>query len=269
MNILFIDNCKLNKKNKGKNKVNIIFNKFGFCYFKIKYIFYINIDEEKLLYNNTNLKIFIKFLKYNFKKDKVYIAMSKCLEENTKLRKIFNTYLFNPIFVSSQNNLYNNDKKYINDYLIKNNIHIKDVKVLLIVDELNKIEKIKLDEMLRKYKIVDIYMLNSSNIAKNYVNEINNKLGSVVEVLDKIPNEYYNIFLVFSKKYRNSQNKCSFVLDYNNSDLDIKSNTYLIFKENKKHYEKIFNQLGMDISRFEKTKLGKLYIHASELILDI
>ena len=268
MNILFIDNCKLDKKNICKNKLNIIFNKFGFCYFKLNYIFYINIDEEKI-YKSANLKIFIKFLKCSLKKDKVYIAMSRYLEENTRLKKIFNTYLFNPIFVSTQNNLYNNDKKYIDEYITKNNIHIKDVRVLLIVDELSKIEKIKLDEMLRKYKIVDIYMLNSSNIVKNYVNEINNKLGSVVEVLDKIPNEYYNIFLVFSKKYRNSQNKCSFVLDYNNSDLDVKSNTYLIFKENKKHYEKIFNQLGMDISRFEKTKLGKLYIHASKLILDI
>lgn len=268
MNILFIDNCKLDKKNICKNKLNIIFNKFGFCYFKLNYIFYINIDEEKI-YKSANLKIFIKFLKCSLKKDKVYIAMSRYLEENTRLKKIFNTYLFNPIFVSIQNNLYNNDKKYIDDYLIKNKIQIKDVRVLLIVDELNKKEKIKLEEMLDKYKIVDIYMLNPSNIAKNYVCEINNRLGSVVELLDKIPNEYYNIFLVFSKKYKNSQNKCSFILDYNNSDLDVKSNTYLIFEENKKHYEKIFNQLGMDISRYEKTKLGKLYILASELILDI
>ena len=268
MNILFIDNCTLKKDFYKKNKLNLILSKFGFCYLKLKGVFYININEEKLE-NKTNLKYFKKFLKYKIKSKKIYIAMSRYLEENSNLKKIFNTCFNNPTFVSIQNNLYNNDKKYIDDYLIKNKIQIKDVRVLLIVDELNKKEKIKLEEMLDKYKIVDIYMLNPSNIAKNYVCEINNRLGSVVELLDKIPNEYYNIFLVFSKKYKNSQNKCSFILDYNNSDLDVKSNTYLIFEENKKHYEKIFNQLGMDISRYEKTKLGKLYILASELILDI
>ena len=139
----------------------------------------------------------------------------------------------------------------------------------MIIDRLEKIEKKKLNELLQKYKIVDIYMTNISNDSIRYVNELNNSIGSVVEILDKIPNEYYNIFLVFSKKYKICQNKSSFLLDYNNSDLDVKSNTYLIFNKNKENFKIIFRSLGIDINRFEKTKLGKLYIHASNLILDI
>lgn len=264
MNILFVDNYNLNEKN------NIILNKFGFYFtrFNNKNIYYLNINEKKIT-DKFSLNFFKFFLKLKFKNKKTYIVLSKYLEENNSLKKFLEEFLVNPIFVSNQNNLYNNDKIYINEYLKTKNIFQKDVKILMIIDRLEKIEKKKLNELLQEYKIVDIYMTNISNDSIRYVNELNNSIGSVVEILDKIPNEYYNIFLVFSKKYKICQNKSSFLLDYNNSDLDVKSNTYLIFNKNKENFKIIFRSLGIDINRFEKTKLGKLYIHASNLILDI
>ena len=83
-----------------------------------------------------------------------------------------------------------------------------------------------------------------------------------------MPKTNYNILLVFSSIYKEYYNNSSFILDYNNSDLDVESNTYLIYKKNEKNFKRIFSKLNMEISRYEKTKLGKLYIHASRLILD-
>ena len=173
--------------------------------------------------------------------------------------------------VTEQNNLFQNDVKYINKYITKNKIEKKDVKILVVIDNIeNNFVKSKINYFLGEYKVVDIFITNNKNREKieNYVKNINENEGSSVEILDKELKKKYNILLVFSNEYKSLNNKSSFILDYNNSDLDVESNTYLIYKNNKKEFKYIFDSLGMDISKYEKTKLGKLYIHASETILD-
>lgn len=262
MNILFID-CNDNIQN---GYYRLLYNKIGFYIKKIKNkdIYFLNINLEK-----RNPFILNRFLRLKLRKNKVYTVLSKKLEENIKLKQILNTNLLDNIFVSNQNNLYDNDKIYIDEYIKNNNLDISKIKVLVIIDELELLQKRKIEELIKKYKIVDICSNNTSKSILKYIDEINNKYGTVVEVIDKFKNGYYNILLVFSKKYEVNQTEDSFILDYNNSDLDKKSNTYLIFKNNEKQFQKIFKNLDIELSRFEKTKLGKLYIHASRLILDI
>jgi hypothetical protein len=195
--------------------------------------------------------------------------VSKSIDENIKIKEIITNGINNLIFVSNQNNLYDNDKIYIEKYIKDNNLDILNIKIIVIIDELDYLIKRKIENLILKYKFVDVFSTCINNEIINFIEKMNNNYGTVIEILDKIPFEYYNIFLVFSKKYKVIQTKSSFILDYNNSDLDVKSNTYLIFKNNIKYFNKIFKYFDIEISRFEKTKLGKLYIHASRLILDI
>ena len=73
--------------------------------------------------------------------------------------------------------------------------------------------------------------------------------------------KYYNILLVFSKEYINIKHNSSFILDYNNSDLDTKSNVYLAYKNNEKQIKEILNNLDINSHNFKYAKLGKLCIH--------
>ena len=268
MNIIFIDNADISLTNNINKLDSYLFNIFGFYIKKMnnKNIYYININD-KIMSRKIFKRMFALITKNKFKKDNNYIVVSKTLDENN-INVLLNE-MPKPVFVSGQNNLYDNDEIYIDEYVNKNNIDKKEIKVLLVVDKFDHLEKRKMDELLQKYKIVDIYVTNHVKNLNEYIEKVNNKLGTVVEIIDKIPKEYYNILLVFSKKYEIHKTRGSFILDYNNSDLDVKSNTYLLYKNNKKIYDIIFKQLNMDMSRFEKTKLGKLYIHARGLMLDI
>ncbi len=248
MNILFVDS--------SNNKL-----KFGFDIKKIKgrKIYSLKISNN---INKLVLRLIKLYFKIALKKKVTYIVTSKYFKYD--LDKIDENY----INVTEQNNLLLNDIKYINEYIEKEKLDKRDIKMLLIFDEFTDIIKEKLNYYIEKYKIVDVLALRNTKELYNYVNNLNNKTGSVIEILDKFKEEDYNILLVFSNKYKVSQSKRSFCLDYNNSELDVKSNTYLIYQNNKNIYLKLFKDLNLDIQRFNKTKLGKLYIHTSGIMLD-
>jgi len=248
MNILFVDS--------SNNKL-----KFGFNIKKIKgrKIYSLKISNN---INKLVLRLIKLYFKIALKKQVTYIVTSKYFKYD--LDKIDENY----INVTEQNNLLLNDIKYINEYIEKEKLDKRDIKMLLIFDEFTDIIKEKLNYYIEKYKIVDVLALRNTKELYNYVNNLNNKTGSVIEILDKFKEEDYNILLVFSNKYKVSQSKRSFCLDYNNSELDVKSNTYLIYQNNKNIYLKLFKDLNLDIQRFNKTKLGKLYIHTSGIMLD-
>lgn len=248
MNILFVDSCSKKLR-------------FGFKINKIKriniYSLIINENIHKL--SQIIIKLYFNFI---FRKEDTYVLTSKYFEYN--FEKKDNNY----IDVTEQNNLLLNDVKYINEYIEKEKIDKRNIKVLLVFDEFTDTVKEKLNYYMEKYKIVDVFTTEKTKKLYSYVNDLNNKTGSVVEILDKLNEEDYNILLVFSNKCKISQSKRSFCLDYNNSELDVKSNTYLIYQNNKDIYLNIFEKLNLDINRFNKTKLGKLYIHASRIMLD-
>ena len=263
MNIIFIDCKKINSKSK------IV------CYWYKKYGFWIKRYKSRNIYTisinpNSNIsnKLITKALNYIFKEDKNYIVLSKKIN-NKSIIKILKNYS-NVTLVTSQNNLLKNDINYINNYIEKNNINRNDIKILFVIDEINDIIISKLYYFIGKYKIIDIKLNDIQNYknVKEIVNKINREGGTVIDVVVKIQQKNYNIILVFSKKQRFFYNDGLYILDYNNSDLDICSNTYLIYKKHKLQFLELFKLIDMDISRFEKTKLGKLYIHTSGIILD-
>ena len=143
MNILFID-CNDNIQNKY---YKFLYDKIGFYLKQIK--------NKDIYFLNTKKKSYFilnKFIKYIFNKNKVYLTLSKEVENNIKLKQIIKTNLLNFIFVSNQNNLYDNDKLYINEYLKNNNLYISKIKVLVVTDELELLQKRKIEELIQKYK---------------------------------------------------------------------------------------------------------------------
>lgn len=247
MNILFVEKCIKELK-------------LGFEIKKIKCknIYSLKINDN---INRIVLRIIALFLKFVLRKDKTYIVTSKGFKRSIKATSKY-------INVTEQNNLLKNDVLYINEYIKKEKIAKRDVKIVLIFDDFDYKIAEKLNYFIEEYKIVDVFTDRKTPKIYDYVNKLNNKNGSVIEILDKLNEEDYNILLVFSNKYKVSQSKRSFCLDYNNSDLDVKSNTYLIYQNNKNIYLSLFERLNLDIKRFNKTKLGKLYIHASGIMLD-
>lgn len=265
MNILFIDTYYKQDDNKLKN---YMYNKLGF---------YINIfGRDKIKYlslkkDKINKKILIFILKKIYKNQKVYVTFSRQAEKDKSIIEIINNSILDKTIVTEQNNLYKNDVKYIDKYIVEKKLNKRALKVLFVIEGIKEKKiKNKIEQFLKEYKIVDIFLTNSKNYSflKEYIEKLNEEEGTTIEILDKMPKTDYNILLVFSKIHKEYYNNSSFILDYNNSDLDIESNTYLIYKKNEMYFKKIFSKLNMEISRYEKTKLGKLYIHASRLILD-
>ena len=121
----------------------------------------------------------------------------------------------------------------------------------------------EIEAMLRVAKVVDdgdVSTRKNENLDR-FVDELNNNLGTTIQILDKIELKYYNILLVFSQEYINIKHNSSFVLDYNNSNLDVKSNTYLVYINNKEKIEMLLRKLDINSQNFKCTKLGKLCIH--------
>ena len=165
MNILFVDS--------SNNKL-----KFGFNIKKIKgrKIYSLKISNN---INKLVLRIIKLYFKIALKKHVTYIVTSKYFKYD--LDKIYKNY----INVTEQNNLLLNDVKYINEYIEKEKLDKRDIKMLLIFDEFTDTIKEKLNYYIEKYKIVDVLALKNTKDLYNYVNNLNNKTGSVIEILDK------------------------------------------------------------------------------------
>lgn len=265
MNILFVDSYYKKDNNKFRN---YIYDKLGFYIdvFSKEKIKYLVFNSKKL-----NTKLLYWVLSRLYKKQKVYIAFSRQIAEDKRIIDIINKSILNNTIVTEQNNLFKNDVKYIDKYIEEKKLNKRALKVLFVIEDM-KNDKIrqKFEQFLKEYKTVDIFLTYNKNYSfiKKYVENLNKEEGTTIEVLDKMPKRPYNILLVFSNNHMEYYNNSSFILDYNNSDLDVESNTYLIYKNNEEYFKRIFSKLNMEISRYEKTKLGKLYIHASRLILD-
>ena len=249
MNILFM--CKrTSNKEKAIRIINYNNNK----------IISLKIDE-KSLNNKLDRYITKMLLKWHFRTDKTYVVMCDEFESNIKVINYIKSILENIIIVTDQNNLLKNDYIYINEYINEKELKRRDIKVLVIIDKISNIEKQKIKELIEKYKVVDIYSTRQNENLDRFVDELNNNLGTTIQILDKIELKYYNILLVFSQEYINIKHNSSFVLDYNNSNLDVKSNTYLVYINNKEKIEMLLRKLDINSQNFKCTKLGKLCIH--------
>ena len=249
MNILFVSSKRYSKQ-KTITRININSNK----------IISLKLDLESL--NGKLLAWYIKnALKWQFGNQKVYVVIEDRIDELTTINNYLTKILKDFTVINDQNNLLKRDYIYINEYILKNELKKKDIKVLLIIDKITKDEKEKIEELIQEYKIVDIYSTRQNTILNKYIDELNKNLGTVIQILDKMPTKYYNILLVFSKEYINIKHNSSFILDYNNSDLDTKSNVYLVYKNHEREIKKILNKLDINSHNFKYAKLGKLCIH--------
>ncbi len=263
MNIIFIDydNNFVNKKEK------YMYNLLGLYIRKIegKNIYYLSINPK---YGSYKILNFI--LKKILRKKKIFAILSMNVDLDSNLNKNLSQFSSDITIITEQNNLIFNDKRYINKFLKEKNIDKRKVSILLIIDKLNDIIKNKVIDNINEYRTVDILVHGKSLYfdTKDFAEKINKEYGTTIETLDKMPQKNYNILLVFSKEDIEIPNKSSFILDYNNSDLDVESNVYKVYLKNKDEIDNIFLKLNMNISNYKKTKLGKLYIHKEWNTLD-
>ena len=174
MNILFV--CK-----RANNKEKIIKK----IYYNNNKIISLKIDEKA--FSNKLVEYTIKMLlKWHFGTDKTYVVMSDEFESNIKAIKYIKSVLKNIIIVTDQNNLLKNDYIYINEYINEKELKRKDIKVLVIIDRISNIEKEKIKELIGKYKVVDIYSTRKNENLDRFVDELNNNLGTTIQILDKI-----------------------------------------------------------------------------------
>lgn len=257
MNILFIDD-----NSNFRNRIEkFLYKKIGF-YFR-KY------NENYSLSLNTNLDRYIGLnwiIRHILCKNGLYIVRSKKVDYLPNISHMD----INCIDVLEQNNLLINDELYIEKYLYNKNIRKEQASVLIIIDVLEENEKEKILKCIKEYKTVDIYVTRVAQYFKtqDYVKDIDEEYGTTSQTLDKMPKLNYNILLVFSRKVFNISNRSSFILDYNNCDLDKESIAYKVYSINKKEITYIFNTLGMIEENYWKTKLGKLYIYKNWNTLD-
>ena len=257
MNILFIDD-----NSNFRNRIEkFLYKKIGF-YFR-KY------NENYSLSLNTNLDRYIGLnwiIRHILCKSGLYIVRSKKVDYLPNISHMD----INCIDVLEQNNLLINDELYIEKYLYNKNIRKEQASVLIIIDVLEENEKEKILKCIKEYKTVDIYVTRVAQYFKtqDYVKDIDEEYGTTSQTLDKMPKLNYNILLVFSRKVFNISNRSSFILDYNNCDLDKESIAYKVYSINKKEITYIFNTLGMIEENYWKTKLGKLYIYKNWNTLD-
>lgn len=262
MNILFIDTSDGNITSK--------FNKYMYKHFGF-YITKMNNNIFALVISNkVNTAILKVTLKIMFRNNFTYIVTSKYLQDDDYVLSLLTTTIKCNMIVTEQNNLTCNDVIYINEYIEKNNLKIENIKVLVIIDNLDKCVKEKIDFYIKKYKVLDVLVSNPKILGevKEYTENINYSEGTAIETIDKLHKVDYNILLMFSQTYKLEYNNSSFILDYNDSDLDVKSNTYLMYKKYEKNLYNIFSVLGLKTSRFKKTKLGKLCILVGGIMLD-
>jgi len=259
MNILLIDNkIKEEIPNSGSR---FIYRALGFYFKYFENILSLYINDNKFC------KYLLKcILKIKYRKKKVYIVLSRELEECINIKGYIKSIFKDYIFVTEQNNLMTNDYKYIMKSINKKHIDKNNAKCLFIINDFNDDISKKINQYLFEFKKIDILCINGKNLKiLSFIDNINKEYGSYIEVLDKIQEKNYNIFLIFVKEYKiNAKN--SFILNYLNSDLDVESMTYLNYKKHKKYLQKTFDKANLDINRFEKTKLGKLYTHGMNCI---
>lgn len=258
MNILFID-----YSDKYNNRLEKNLHKYlGYFLRKYENNYYLVLNRKIKKYKG--LKVIFKAL---FKRKEIYVVKSKKVDYLPDMKDIRAKFKN----ITEQNNLLVNDNIYIENFLHKIGIEKYEARVLYIIDELNDIIKEKIENAIKEYRQVDILVTRTAQYfyTLDFVTKIDEEYGTTTQTLDKLPKMDYNILLVFSNKDFNITNKSSFILDYNNSDLDVNSNAYKFYLRNKEKIKEIFDTLDMVEENYWKTKLGKIYIYENWDTLDI
>lgn len=140
--------------------------------------------------------------------------------------------------IASLNEMDRNIFKYIDEYGIKNNINIQDIRMLFVYKDINNIDLNVIREAVKLYKKVNIYL--KGNVNKKLledIDRINDSEGSVVEVIKynkKAFIDYNVIYYVDDYKInypRMRLNKKSLTIDLEDSKKDKFNSNIILFNK--------------------------------------
>lgn len=148
---------------------------------------------------------------------------------------------------SYSGNIKNNIDKYIVNELEKHKIVSEDAKLLLLYEDFRKIDYALLENLAKKYKIVDIM---AKNYDKNKFNEniekINNSLGCSISITNRtsrrnIKKSDYNLYLCMDAN-KNKFNITNLnTIDLSDNDID-KYDKYAVYANQNNIYKRINNE---------------------------
>ena len=246
----------------------------------------LNIDYilDKLTSSKTNN---INFLGLNsiLKKDTLGITNLNLIfdrtfdELNESLRQDLKEYISNIIAndeinikeIISNNEMYINDVKYIEQYLNDTKTNKNKLKILIVLNDIKNYDEEKIKEYISNYKFVDI--LKMSNINKfehkkiqDSIENINEEYGSAIDIIQRRNIQDYHIYIMFSdvsEEYFNSHyilRKKSKYIDMRNEDMDIYNNNILEYEKNKSYILTLTQRLNIDINKYSKNKIGSVIL---------
>lgn len=245
------------------------------------------LDFDYILNNISNNKKFsIKMfnLKRNLKKEfftmpNINVIFDKTFDELDDTHKeLLKKYIFDILSsneeieineVKSDNKMYENDIKHIEEYVNSSKINRNKLKILIALNNISDYNEEKIKEYITSYKFVDILKMPNINKLelnkiKQSIDNINEEYGSTIEIISKRNIQEYSIYMMYSNvsyDYFTSHyilKKKSKYIDMKNEDLDLYNNNILEFEKNKSYILTLAERLNIDMSRYSKNKVGSV-----------
>lgn len=236
---------------------NVLSSKKGLRQFYIKQ----NLKNELSRFKDVNIILDKSFDDLN---ETEKVNVKKFLDEVLPQNNIS----FNEIVAS--NDMYENDIKYIEEFIKAKRINRQKLKILLILNDGKDFDVDKLTEYISNYKFVDI--LKMPNVSKHdykciqkSVEKINKEYGSTIDIIQKRNIQDYSIYIMFSKvQYTNFSThyilrKISKYIDMKNEDFDIYNQNICKYERNKSYILTLSTRLNIDLSRYSKNKIGQIF----------
>ena len=225
-------------------------------------------------------------IKQNLKKEFNGISTINVIFDNSfeeleeEYKQIIKHYVYNILNeddvkineICSINKMYENDVKYIDEYVKKAKINENKLKILVVLNEYSDYIEEKIKEYITKYKFVDI--LKMPNISKvdykkiyDSIEKINEEYGSTIDIITRKNIQEYQIYLMYSnvdKDYFFSHyilRKKSCYIEMKNEDFDKYNEGVYEYEKNTSYILTLANRLGIDMDRYSKNKVGNAMLN--------